>query len=44
MNPANDLLLEILGFGPTSAEDYRMRLRPALPGETPLPELHGGTA
>ena len=44
VNPANDLLLEILGFGPTSAEDYRTRLRPALPVETPLPELHGGTA
>ena len=44
VNPANDLLLEILGFGPTSAEDYRTRLRPAPPVETPLPELQGGTS
>lgn len=44
VNPANDVLLEVLGFGPTSAEDYRTGLRPAPPVETPLPERQGGTA
>ena len=43
-NPANGVLLELIGFAPTTAEDYRTRLRPALPVETPLPERQGGAA
>jgi len=44
VNPANGILLELIGFAPTSAEDYRTRLRPALPVETPLTEPQGGIA
>jgi hypothetical protein len=43
-NPANGVLLELIVFAPTTAEDYRTRLRPALPVETPLPERQGGAA
>ncbi|HET8927445.1 MAG TPA: hypothetical protein VFN24_06395 [Microbacterium sp.] len=38
--PATGELLEVLAFAPTSPEDYRARLRPALPVDEPL--LNGG--
>lgn len=44
VNPENGLLLELIGFAPTTPEDYRSRLRPALPQETPLPAPQGGIA
>jgi hypothetical protein len=46
VNPANGVLLGVLAFVPTTADDYRERLRPALPPKRLLRELasHGKAA
>ena len=46
VNPENGLLLGVLGFAPTTVEDYRVRLRPELPPQRLLPDpaSHGSAA
>ena len=46
VNPENGLLLGVLGFAPTTVEEYRARLRPELPPQRLLPDpaSHGSAA
>lgn len=46
VNPGNGVLLGVLGFVPTTADDYRARLRPELPPKRLLPDpaSHGSAS
>jgi hypothetical protein len=46
VNPENGVLLGVLGFAPTSSDEYRKRLRPDLPPRRLLPDPapHGSAA
>lgn len=42
LNPENGVLLGLLGFAPTTADDYRTRLRPTPLGDRPLLDRRTG--